>query len=63
VAQAGILKRAAQKAMQALEAVFPDGRIDDRTRAADVLTQALRRSFKIERGKQPTIVLQWVDVQ
>ncbi|MBI1308918.1 MAG: RNase J family beta-CASP ribonuclease [Proteobacteria bacterium] len=62
VVQADLLKGAVAKTTQALEAVFRDGRIDDRNRAAEVMQQTLRRYFKQERGKQPTIVTQFVQV-
>lgn len=62
VVQADILKGAAAKATQALETVFANGIIDDRTRAAEVISQTLRRYFKHERGKTPQTVVQFVDV-
>lgn len=62
IIQADILKGAVKKTTQALEAVFPNGVIDDRTRAADAISQTLRRHFKLERGKQPTVVVQFVEV-
>lgn len=62
VLQADIMTGAVSKTTQALEAVFNDGRIDDRTRAAEVISQTLRRHFKHERGKQPSAVVQFVDV-
>lgn len=62
VLQKNILKDAIAKTHQALETVFRDSLIDDRTRAAEVISQTLRRSFKHERGKTPTIVVQFVDV-
>jgi ribonuclease J len=60
--QGALLTRAAAAANKALEAVFPDGILDDRPRAAEVITQAVKRAFKLERGKQPTILVQFVDV-
>ncbi len=39
-----------------------NGHIDDRTRAAEVISQTLRRHFKHERGKQPATVVQFVEV-
>lgn len=62
VLQADVMKRAVAKTTQALEAVFPSGQIDDRNRAAEVISQTLRRQFKQDRGKVPTIVVQFVDV-
>lgn len=62
VLQADLMQEAVAKTTQALEAVFPSGQIDDRQRAAEVIQQALRRHFKHQRGKQPTIVVQFVDV-
>lgn len=62
VLQADVMKSAVNKTSQALEAVFQNGRIDDRTRAAEVISQTLRRHFKHERGKQPATVVQFVEV-
>lgn len=62
VLQANVLKGAVAKVTQALETIFPDGRIDDRTRAAEVIQQTIRRHFKHERGKQPSTVVQFVEV-
>jgi ribonuclease J len=62
VIQADIMKGAVAKVMQVLETIFPDGRIDDRTRAAEAIQQALRKHFKHERGKLPTTVVQFVEV-
>jgi ribonuclease J len=62
VLQADIMKSAVNKTGQALDAVFQNGHIDDRTRAAEVISQTLRRHFKHERGKQPTTVVQFVEV-
>jgi ribonuclease J len=62
VLQADVMKSAVNKTSQALEAVFQNGRIDDRTRAAEVISQTLRRHFKHERGKQPATVIQFVEV-
>ncbi|NBV54615.1 MAG: ribonuclease J [Proteobacteria bacterium] len=62
VLQADIMKGAVAKTTQALEAVFPSGQIDDRVRAAEVMSQTLRRHFKHERGKQPSVVVQVVEV-
>lgn len=62
VVQADIMKGAVTKTTQALEAVFQNGHIDDRTRAAEVISQTLRRHFKHERGKQPTTVVQFVEI-
>ncbi|PZP39249.1 MAG: hypothetical protein DI585_04840, partial [Pseudomonas fluorescens] len=62
VIQADIMRGAVGKTTQALEAVFANGRIDDRTRAAEVISQTVRRHFKHERGKQPTVVVSFVEV-
>ncbi len=62
VIQADIMRDGIAKTGQALEAVFQNGRIDDRTRAAEVISQSLRRHFKQQRGKQPTCVVNFVDV-
>lgn len=62
VLQADVMKGAVAKTTQALETVFPDGRIDDRTRAAEVISQTLRRHFKLERGKQPSTVVLFTDI-
>lgn len=62
VLQADVMKGAVQKTTQALETIFPDGRIDDRTRAAEVISQTLRRHFKLERGKQPSTVVLFTDI-
>lgn len=62
VLQADVMKSAVNKTGQALDAVFQNGRIDDRTRAAEVISQTLRRHFKHERGKQPSTVVQFVEV-
>ncbi len=62
VVQADIMQGAVAKTTQALEAVFQNGHIDDRTRAAEVVSQTLRRHFKHERGKQPTTVVQFVEI-
>lgn len=62
VIQADILKEGIAKTTQALEAVFPDGRITDRPRANEVIQQTLRRHFKHQRGKQPTTLVTFVDV-
>ena len=62
VLQADVMKSAVNKTGQALDAVFQNGRIDDRTRAAEVISQTLRRHFKQERGKQPSTVVQFVEV-
>lgn len=60
--QATSLQAATRQVTQALEAGFPDGLIQDRTKAVELITQSLRRTFKQERGKQPTIVVQLVEV-
>ena len=62
VVQADILKEGIAKTTQALETVFPNGRIDDRQRANEVVQQTLRRHFKHQRGKQPTCIVTFVDV-
>ncbi len=62
VIQADILKDGIGKTTQALEAVFQDGRINDRQRANEVIQQTLRRHFKHQRGKQPTCLVTFVDV-
>ncbi len=62
VIQADILKEGVAKTTQALEAVFQNGRIDDRQRANEVIQQTLRRHFKHQRGKQPTCLVTFVDV-
>ncbi|TKW61471.1 MAG: ribonuclease J [Blastochloris viridis] len=62
VIQADILKDGIGKTTQALEAVFQDGRINDRQRANEVIQQTLRRHFKHQRGKQPTCIVTFVDV-
>lgn len=62
VLQADVMKSAVNKTGQALEAVFQNGHIDDRTRAAEVISQTLRRHFKHERGKQPATVISFVEV-
>jgi hypothetical protein len=36
--------------------------IDNKPQAAEAIAQVLRRVFKAERGKQPTVVVQWVEV-
>lgn len=60
--QAELMQRATDGATKALETVFPDGLVDDRNRAAEVVTQAVRRAFKLHRGKTPTVLVQFVDV-
>lgn len=62
VLQADLLRTCVNKTHQALETVFQNGHIDDRTRAAEVISQTIRRHFKQERGKTPTVVVQFVDV-
>ncbi len=62
VKQAAILKMAKTKTTQALEAVFPDRRIDDLKQATDVIDQTIRRVFKAERGKSPKVMVTWVEV-
>ncbi|HEX2858929.1 MAG TPA: ribonuclease J [Alphaproteobacteria bacterium] len=61
-AQGALLKKATNAALKAMEVAFPDGIIDDRYRAADVITQTVKRAFKLDRGKQPTIMVQVVEV-
>lgn len=61
-AQGALMKKATNAALKAMEVAFPDGIIDDRHRAADVLTQTVKRAFKLDRGKQPTIMVQIVEV-
>ncbi len=63
VKQQKLLQLARNKAMQTLETIFPDRRIDNKQQAAEAITKALRHTFKMERGKTPTIVVNWVDVQ
>lgn len=63
VKQQKLLQLARNRAMQTLETVFPDRRIDNRQQAAEAIQKALRHTFKVERGKTPTILVNWVDVQ
>ncbi|MCP5404810.1 MAG: ribonuclease J [Pseudomonadaceae bacterium] len=60
--QKDILDRAAKHAMKALDAVFPDALIDEPQRAREVIGQSLRKSFKQERGKSPTVLVQFIEV-
>lgn len=60
--QGGILAKAAQAAQQALDGTFRDGRINDRAKAQELVHQAVRRAFKLQRGKAPTILVQVVEV-
>jgi ribonuclease J len=62
VLQRDIIVKGIQKTMQTLEKVFPDGIIDDQNRAAETITQALRKHFKLERGKAPVIVVNFVEI-
>jgi ribonuclease J len=61
-AQAGLLKKAVNAADKAMQVAFPDGIIDDYRRAGEAITLTMRRAFKLERGKQPTILVQVVEV-
>lgn len=56
--QGDVLQAAQNACVDALERVFANGRIDDYERAGDVVTQTLRRAFKLHRGKNPTIMVQ-----
>jgi ribonuclease J len=63
VKQQKLLQTARNKAMQTLETIFPDRRIDNKQQAAEAITKALRHTFKMERGKTPSIVINLVEVQ
>lgn len=62
VKQQKLLQLARNKAMQTLETIFPDRRIDNRQQAAEAISKALRHTFKVERGKAPTVLINWVEV-
>jgi mRNA degradation ribonuclease J1/J2 len=61
-AQAALLKKAVNAADKAMQVAFPDGIIDDYRRAGEAITLTMKRAFKLERGKQPTILVQVVEV-
>lgn len=60
--QKDLLDRAAKHATKALDAVFADGLIDEPNRAREIIGQSIRKSFKQERGKSPTVLVNFVEV-
>lgn len=60
--QKKLLDRAAGHAMKVLENVFPDGLIDDPRAAVEAVSSSLKKSFKQDRGKTPTIMVNIVEV-
>jgi ribonuclease J len=60
--QKKVLDRASGHAMKVLENVFPDGLIDDPRAAIEAISSSLKKSFKQERGKTPTIIVNIVEV-
>ena len=60
--QGDIITQAEKFANQALETVFPDGKVDDYTRVEEVLSQTVRKAINQERGKKPMIIVQPVEV-
>ena len=60
--QGNMLTKAAGLSMKALETVFPDGIIDNPQQAGEVISQTVRKYFKQERGKTPTVLVNVVEV-
>jgi ribonuclease J len=62
VKQKALLDKASSLCMKALDAVFADGLIDNTVQAGEVISQTLRKLFKQERGKTPSVMVQVVEV-
>lgn len=60
--QKALLDKASSLSMKALDAVFNDGLIDNTAQAGEVISQTLRKLFKQERGKSPSVLVQVVEV-
>jgi ribonuclease J len=60
--QRKMIDKAAGNAMKVLDSLFPDGFIDDQNQAREAITQSVRKSFRADRGKEPVIMVNFVEV-
>ncbi|MFZ2587688.1 MAG: ribonuclease J [Alphaproteobacteria bacterium] len=60
--QKAMITKASALCAKALETVFPDGLVDNTAQAGEVLSATLRKLFKQERGKSPSVLVQVVEI-
>lgn len=60
--QADLLKACSTNSMKMLEKLYADGIVDDRNQASEAIQQVVRKLFRQIRGKQPTVLVQFVEV-
>lgn len=61
VTNADVIEQCISRITEVLEVTFPDNRLDDTTRAGEVITQVVRKVFSTERGKKPVIMVNVVE--
>lgn len=60
--QRKMIDKASGNAMKVLDSLFPDGFIDDQNQAREAISQSVRKSFRADRGKEPVVIVNIVEV-
>lgn len=61
--QKALLDKANAACVKVLEKAFPDAIIDDLNMAREAISQSIRKTFKTERGKTPTVLVNVVEIE